>query len=109
LPPKITYFRRQRGYFRRRLAAKKPAENKALFLAARTWPPKTAYFRRLASWPPKITDYFRRPRSEPPEINTAENSIPIFGGQGGRRKLLISLKKIEKMRKITEFHTKFIQ
>jgi hypothetical protein len=93
-PPKITYFRRQSGYFRRLLAAKKkPAENKALFSAARIWPSKTAYFRRLAPWPPKITVYFRRPRSQPPEINTAKNNIPIFGGQGGRRKLLISEQK----------------
>jgi hypothetical protein len=30
---------------------------------------------------------------KPPEINTAENNIPIFGGQGGRRKLLISEQK----------------
>jgi hypothetical protein len=59
---------------------KNPAENKALFSEARTWPPKTAYFRRLAPWPPKITAYFRRPRSQPPEINIAENNIPIFGG-----------------------------
>jgi hypothetical protein len=59
---------------------KKPAKNKALFSAARTWPPKTAYFRRLSPWPPKITDNFRRPRSQPPEIKTAENSILIFGG-----------------------------
>jgi hypothetical protein len=92
---------------------KKLAENKALLSAARpwppkiayfrrlaSWPPKIAYFRRLASWPPKITDYFRRPDSQPPEIKIAENKIPIFGGQGGRRKLLISeqkkLKKNEK-------------
>jgi hypothetical protein len=46
---------------------KNPAENKTLFSAARTWPPK-------------INCYFRRPRSQPPEINTAENNIPIFGG-----------------------------
>jgi hypothetical protein len=74
LPPKITYFRRQWTYFRRLLAAKKPAENKALFSAARTYPPKTAYFRRLAPWPPKITDYFRRPRSQPPEINSEKKN-----------------------------------
>jgi hypothetical protein len=61
---------------------KKPAENKSLFSAARTRPPKTAYFRRLAPWPPKITDYFRRSRSQPPEIKNAENKIPIFGGRG---------------------------
>jgi hypothetical protein len=86
------------------------AENKALFSAARVWPPKIAYFRRLAPWPPKITYYFRRPDSQPPEIKSAENKIPIFGGQRGRRKLLISeQKKLKKMRKITEFHTKFIQ
>jgi hypothetical protein len=59
---------------------KKLAENKALFSAARVWPPKIAYFRRLATWPPKITDYFRRLASQPPEITTAENKIPIFGG-----------------------------
>jgi len=29
---------------------KKLAENKALFSAARAWPPKIAYFRRLALW-----------------------------------------------------------
>jgi ribonuclease HI len=73
---------------------KKLAENKALFLAARAWPPKIAYFQRLAPWPPKITDYFRRPDSQPPEIKNAENKIPIFGGQRGRRKLLISEQKI---------------
>jgi hypothetical protein len=89
---------------------KKLAENKTLFSAARVWPPKIAYFRRLAPWPPKITDYFRRPASQPPEITTAENKIPIFGGERGRRKLLISEQKnLKKMRKITEFHTKFIQ
>jgi hypothetical protein len=78
---------------------KNPAKNKALFSAARTRPPKTAYFRRLAPWPPKIICYFRRPDSQPPEIKNAENKIPIFGGQGGRRKLLISEKKIEKSEK----------
>ena len=79
---------------------KKLAENKALFSAARAWPPKIAYFRRLAPWPPKITDYFRRPDSQPPpEIKNAENKISIFGGQGGRRKLLISEQKIEKSEK----------
>jgi hypothetical protein len=72
---------------------KKQAENKALFSAVRLWPPKTANFRRLTLWPPKISFYFRRPRSQPPEINTAENNILIFGGQGGRRKLLISEQK----------------
>jgi hypothetical protein len=51
---------------------KKLAENKPLFSAARVWPPKIAYFRRLATWPPKITDYFRRLASQPPEITTAE-------------------------------------
>jgi hypothetical protein len=40
---------------------KKLAENKALFSAAKAWPPKIAYFWRLTPWPPKITDYFRRP------------------------------------------------
>jgi hypothetical protein len=72
---------------------KKLVVNKALFSAARAWPPKIAYFRRLAPWPPKITDYFRRPYSQPPEIKNAENKIPIFGGQGGHRKLLISEQK----------------
>ena len=33
---------------------KNPTENKALFSAARTRPPKIAYFRRLAPWPPKL-------------------------------------------------------
>jgi hypothetical protein len=55
LPPKISYFRRQRVYFRRRLAAKKIR-------------PKTAYFRRLAPWPPKITAYFRRLAPWPPKL-----------------------------------------
>ena len=72
---------------------KKLAENKALFSAARVWPPKIAYFRRLAPWPPKITDYFRRPASRPPKITPVENKIAIFGGQRGRRKLLISEQK----------------
>jgi hypothetical protein len=72
---------------------KKLAENKALFSAARGWPSKIAYFWRLIPWPPKITDYFRRPASQPPEITAAENKIPIFGGQRGRRKLLISGQK----------------
>jgi hypothetical protein len=75
------------------------AENKALLSAARAWPPKIAYFRRLASWPPKVS-YFRRLSLWPPKIKTAENKTLIFGGQGGRRKLLISeqkkLKKNEK-------------
>jgi hypothetical protein len=39
---------------------KKLAENKASFSAAKAWPPKIAYFRRLPVSPPKITDYFRR-------------------------------------------------
>jgi hypothetical protein len=46
---------------------KKLTENKALLSAARAWPPKIAYFRRLASWPPKVS-YFRRPGSQPPKI-----------------------------------------
>jgi hypothetical protein len=46
LPPKIGYFRRQRAYFRRHLAAKK------------TRPKIRLYFRRLAPWPPKITNNF---------------------------------------------------
>jgi hypothetical protein len=108
LPPKITIFGGKEVIFGGVWPPKKLAENKALFSAARTWPPKTAYFRRLSPWPPKITDNFRRPRSQPPEIKTAENSILIFGGQGGRRKLIISEQKMKKMRKITEFHTKFI-
>jgi hypothetical protein len=58
------------------------AENKSLFSAARTRPPKIAYFRWLAPWPPKITDYFRRSRSQPPEIKNDENKIRIFGGRG---------------------------
>jgi hypothetical protein len=33
---------------------KKLAENKRLFLAADTWPPKIAYFRRPTEQPPKI-------------------------------------------------------
>jgi hypothetical protein len=84
-PPKISYFRRQKVYFRRLLAAKK------------NWPKIRLYFRWLAPWPPKITYYFRRPDSQPPEIKNAENKIPIFDGQGGRRKLLISEQK--KMKK----------
>jgi hypothetical protein len=46
---------------------KKLTENKPLLSAARAWPPKIAYFRRLASWPPKVS-YFRRPGSQPPKI-----------------------------------------
>jgi hypothetical protein len=60
---------------------KKLAENKALLSAARPWPPKIAYFRRLASWPPKVS-YFRRPGIQPPKIKTVENKTLIFGGQG---------------------------
>jgi hypothetical protein len=37
---------------------KNPAENKAIFSAARAWPPKISYFRWLAPWPPKITNNF---------------------------------------------------
>ena len=58
---------------------------------------KIAYFRRLAPWPPKITDYFRRPDSQPPEIKNAENKIPIFGGQGGPPKITnFRAKKLKK-------------
>jgi hypothetical protein len=59
---------------------KKLAENKALFSAAKAWPPKIAYFRRLPVWPPKIICYFRRLDRQPPEIKNAENKILIFGG-----------------------------
>jgi hypothetical protein len=60
---------------------KKLAKNKALLSAARPWPPKIAYFRRLASWPPKVS-YFWRPGIQPPKIKTVENKTLIFGGQG---------------------------
>ena len=75
---------------------KKLAENKALFSAARAWPPKIAYFRRLAPWPTKITDYFRWPDSQPPEIKNAENKIPIFGGQGPPKITNFRAKKLKK-------------
>jgi hypothetical protein len=39
---------------------KKSVENKPLFSAADTWLPKTSYFRRPTSQPPKIMAYFRR-------------------------------------------------
>jgi hypothetical protein len=52
---------------------KNPAENKAIFSAARAWPPKISYFRRLAPWPPKITNNFgghvvRRQKLKLPKI-----------------------------------------
>jgi hypothetical protein len=97
------------SHFRRPKAAENKlfaAENKlfsaakGLFSAARAWPPKIAFFRRLAPWPPKITDYFRRPDSQPPEIKSAENKIPIFGGQGRPPKITnFRAKKIEKSEK----------
>jgi hypothetical protein len=76
---------------------KKLAENKALFSAARAWPPKIAYFRRLVPWPPKIICYFRWPDSQPPEIKNAENKMLIFGGQVGPPKITnFRAKKLKK-------------
>jgi hypothetical protein len=100
--PTNLHYNRYNHFRRPETAENKPfaAENKTLFSAARAWPPKIAYFRRLPVWPPKITDYLRRLYRQPPEIKNAENKILIFGGQEGPPKITnFRAKKIEKSEK----------